>query len=432
MGGNMNSLRIGLAGLGTVGGGLASILQKNGNWVENRLGRPVSIKTVLVRDPSKKRNLAQDSGIRITTDPSDIVDDPDIDIVVELMGGIDAPKNLIARALNAGKHVVTANKALLAEQGEELFQLASEKGLGLYFEASVAGGVPIVQTIKESLACNRIPRLLGILNGTANFVLSQMTTQSVEFGEALAEAQRLGYAEADPSLDIDGGDAAHKLCLLIRLAYGVHFPYEKLHVQGIRAVTRQDIAVAREFGYRIKLIAQVNEVDGRLEAGVLPALVHHTYLLARVGGNYNAVRVEGDCVGSVMLHGQGAGALPTASAVLADIMALARANRAPDNTGFADWRLPEASVINHEDARAEHYFRFTVDDRPGVMAAIAQAMADNNISIAQAVQKGEAMERCVPIVFLTHESSISDVDRAVRAIDAMEFIQEPTVAFRIL
>jgi homoserine dehydrogenase len=428
----MNSLRIGLAGLGTVGGGLAAILQKNGDWVASRLGRPVSIQTALVRDLSKKRGLAPDSTIRLTTDPSDIVEDPDIDIVVELMGGIDAPKDLITRALNAGKHVVTANKALLAEQGQELFHLASEKGLGLYFEAGVAGGVPIVQTLKETLACNRISRLLGILNGTANFVLSQMTSQGVEFDEALAHAQRLGYAEADPTLDIDGGDAAHKLCLLIRLAYGVHFPYEKLHVQGVRAVTRQDIAIAREFGYRIKLIAQVNEVDGSLEAGVFPALVHHTYLLARVGGNYNAARIEGDCVGPVMLHGQGAGALPTASSVLADIMALARANQAPDNTGFADWRLPEARIMNHEDARAEHYFRFTVDDRTGVMAAIAQALADNNISIAQAVQRGKAMERCVPIVFLTHESSISDVDRAVRAIDAMDFIKEPTVAFRIL
>jgi homoserine dehydrogenase len=428
----MDDIRIAVAGLGTVGGGLAAILEKNGEWVRSRLGRSVRIKTALVRDLDKPRGAALDPAVKLTADPAEITNDPDIDIVVELMGGIDAPRELITRALEAGKHVVTANKALLAEQGRDLFRLAADKGLGLYFEASVAGGVPIVQTLKEALACNRMSRILGILNGTANFILSEMTTSELDFGEALHEAQRLGYAEADPGLDIDGGDAAHKLCLLIRLAFGVHFPFEQLYVQGIRSVTQLDIAIAREFGYRVKLIAQVSEENGSLEAGVFPALVHHTYLLARVGGNYNAARVEGDCAGPVTLHGQGAGALPTASAVLADIMALARANRAPDNSGFAEPHLPEAKILDHQDARAKHYFRFTVDDQPGVMAAIAQTMADHDISIAQAVQKGEALGSSVPIVFLTHEASIRNVEQVVQALDAMEFVRQPAVAFRIL
>ncbi|MDE7065633.1 MAG: homoserine dehydrogenase, partial [Desulfovibrionaceae bacterium] len=286
-------LVVGLAGCGTVGSGLLRVLAENGDLIRERTGRDIRIKSVLVRNPSRARAVPLPEGARLVTDAALLTDDPETDVVVELMGGIDAPRTLIDRALEHGKHIVTANKALLAEDGAGLFRKAAEKGLALLYEASVAGGIPIVQTLKESLAGNRIRSLVGILNGTSNYILSEMTSNGLDFETALAQAQEQGFAEADPTLDIDGHDAAHKLVLLIRLAYGVEYPYAELPIQGIRGLSELDINFAREFGYRIKLLGQVNEVDGRLEAGVFPTLVRHTFLLARVGGAYNAVRVDG-------------------------------------------------------------------------------------------------------------------------------------------
>ncbi|MCM0756179.1 homoserine dehydrogenase [Desulfovibrio aminophilus] len=428
----MEAVRIGLAGFGTVGSGLARVLEENGDWIERRIGRRIAIKTVLVRDLTKRRSFLPGPGVALTDDPSALADDPEIPIVVELMGGVGAAKELIERSLRAGKHVVTANKHLLAEHGPELFALAEEKGVGLLYEAGVAGGIPIVQTLKDSLSGNRIEKLVGILNGTANYILSEMTTNGLEFETALTQAQALGYAEADPTFDIEGVDTAHKLVVLIRLAYGRDYPLKALPVRGITSVTQQDIEVAREFGYRIKLLAQVRDVDGRLEAGVFPALVKHTFLLARVGGNYNAVRLEGNAVGPIMLHGQGAGALPTGSAVLADLMTLCREGFRPDNTGFGPAPVPPADILPPELAVSRYYFRFTVADRPGVMAAIAQTMADHNISIAQAVQKGDESAADVPIVFLTHAAQAKAADAVAAEIDAMSFTRKPTVLFRIL
>ncbi len=354
----------------------------------------------------------------------------------ELMGGVDAARSLITRALESGKHVVTANKHLLALHGPELFALAASKGLGLFYEASVAGGIPIVQTLRESLGANRIERLTGILNGTANYILSEMTTNHLDFGTALKQAQDLGYAEADPMLDIEGFDTAHKLVVLIRLAYGRDFPLGKLPVRGITQVSGQDIQFAREFGYRIKLLAQAREVDGKIEASVQPTLVKHTYLLARVGGNYNAVRVEGNAVGPIMLHGQGAGGAPTGSAVMADIMALCRGLNAPcasfDNTGFGNTPLPPADILPKGEGVSMHYFRFSVTDKPGVLASIAHTMAEHDISIAQAVQKGEHQSSDVPIVFLTHKARQSAVDEIIRIIDGLSVTLRPTVHFPIL
>ena len=350
------TLNIGLAGLGTVGGGLVRLLSENAEEIRARSGCDFNLKAVAVRNPNRKRDLPE--GVRLTTDPMTLADDPDIDVVIELMGGIDTAKELITRSLAKGKQVVTANKALLAEEGESLFRLADEKGATLLYEASVAGGIPIVQgkqvvtankallaeegeslfrladekgatllyeasvaggipivqTLKESLTGNRITSLEGILNGTGNYILSEMTSKGVSFAPALAEAQEKGYAEADPTLDIDGFDTAHKLVLLIRLAWGVDYPYTKMPIEGIRNLDKMDIDFAREFGYRIKLLGRARMRDGKLEAGVFPTLVNHTYLLARVGGAYNAVRVEGNAVGSLFLHGLGAGSLPTASA----------------------------------------------------------------------------------------------------------------------
>jgi len=429
---NASPVRIGLAGLGTVGSGLVAILDRNADWIERRLGRTIAVKTVLVRDPAKPRAVALGPGVTLTVDPDALVNDPDIEIVVELMGGIDAAFALIHKALSAGKHVVTANKALLAERGPELFALAAQKGLGLYYEASCAGAIPIVETLKQSLAGNRIQSILGILNGTANYILSSMSDKGLSFAAALRQAQEKGYAEADPTLDIQGIDAAHKLVLLIRLAYGQNLPMAKLPVEGITRVTPEDIRFAGEFGYTIKLIGQVHEIDGKLAAGVFPMLVHKDFLLASVKGAFNAVRVEGDASGPILLHGKGAGDLPTGSSVLADILALAREGMIPNNTGFLTEPLPEADLIDPDEALCPHYLHFTVRDQAGVMAAISKSMGEHGVSIRQAVQKGEPEDGYVSIVFLTHEAET----RAIRAVladtDAMPFIKPGTVHLRVL
>ncbi len=431
----MDVIKLGLGGFGTVGSGLAKILDSNAGRIEKRLGKKLKISTVLVRDLNKKRAFDLGPDVTFTDDPKALVNG-DVDIVVELMGGLDTAKQLIMDAFSAGKHVVTANKHLLAEHGLELFDAARAHNAGLMFEASCAGGIPIVQTLKESLAGDEIIKMLGIMNGTANYILSEMTTKGMDFAEALADAQDLGYAEADPTFDIEGFDTAHKLCVLIRMAYGVDYPLADIPIQGITGVTPMDIEYAREFGYRVKLLAHVENVGGKLEAGVHPALVPYTYLLARVGGNYNAARLEGNAVGSIMLHGQGAGDLPTGSAVLADIMNLVRkvndGCRTPDNTGFGNAPIPRAKMLPPEKSESKYYFRFTVSDRTGVMAAITRSMADHGVSIAQAVQKGEAGAEGVPLVIISHETPAKAVNAMIAEVDAMDFTVEPCVTFRIL
>ncbi len=421
---------VGLAGFGTVGGGLAQLLALNADWVRRRSGKDFAIKTITVRDPSKARAVPFPAGATVTSDPMDLIRDPEIGIVVELMGGVTSARKLVLAALEAGRHVVTANKALLAEHGQEIFALAEAKGLHVGFEASVAGGIPIIQTLKESLAGNRIQSLMGILNGTANFILTEMSERGMDFQTALALAQDKGFAEADPTLDVEGWDAAHKLVLLIMLAFGRTFPLTKLSVTGISVVTPMDIAFARELGYRIKLIAQAREKDGRIEAGVLPALIPEHYLLADVKGSYNAVRLVGNA-GPVMLYGRGAGDLPTASAVLADVIMVA-SGRAPNNTGFADGPCPAADIMDLDETVSPHYLRFMVPDRPGVLRDIGAVMAEHGISLAQVVQKGEDQGQGVPIVFLTHAAPAGNVHAAMRDIDALGLPTAKTMHYRIL
>ncbi len=430
----MEKVYVGMAGFGTVGSGLAKILAKNGAWIERRLGKSIVVKKVLVRDLNKTRACEPGKEATFTTSSTDLTNDPDISIVVELMGGIKAAKKLTEDALCAGKHVVTANKHLLAKHGPELFALAAKQGVGLYFEASVAGGIPSIVTFKESLAGDKILEILGILNGTANYILSEMSDmdKGMDFKTALAQATELGYAEADPSMDIEGHDTAHKLTVLIRLAFGVDYPLHELPVEGITQVTPEDIAYAREFGYRIKLIAEARDVDGRIEAGVFPAFVKYTYLLARVGGNYNAIRVTGNAVGPIMLHGQGAGDLPTGSAVLSDIMALIRSDSAPDNTGFRNKPLGKAAILPPNETVGKHYLRAQVEDRAGVMASVAKCMADHDISIAQAVQKGKPENGIVDVVFLTHGADTAGMNTVIKKINAMDFMTTPIVHYRIL
>lgn len=426
----LEPLKIGLAGFGTVGGGLAEVLESGRGMIVERTGRDIRLVKVAERN-EKLRPAIEAKGAQMTTDWRDLVDDPEVEVVVELIGGTTVARELIATALAKGKHVVTANKALLAEFGHELFPMAAEAGVHLGFEASVAGGIPVLDALRGGLAGNRIRSLIGILNGTANFIMTEMSARGMDFETALKMAQDKGFAEADPTLDIEGVDAAHKLTLLIQLALGRYYPLDKLPVTGISVVTPMDIGFAREFGYAVKLIAQAREIDGRIEAGVYPALVPQDNLLAAVQGSFNAIRFEGDA-GPVMLHGHGAGDLPTGSAVLADIMSIAR-GEAPNILGFIDTSLPDADILDLDAAVSRHYVRFIVPDKPGVLRDIAGIMADNDISLRQVIQKGRGeSDQGVPLVFLTHEATADAVHTAMRRAEAQGLTRGKTMHYRIL
>lgn len=431
---NETPFYIGLAGFGTVGSGLCELLRVNADIIKRRTGREIAVKAILVRDPAKKRNVAAPDGAAITTSPGVLTDDPQIEAVVELMGGIEPAKSLIEAALARGKHVVTANKALLAESSLELFKQAESNDRILRYEASVAGAIPVVGALKDSLNGNRVTALAGILNGTSNYILSEMTSNGLEFDTALKQAQELGFAEADPSLDIDGFDAAHKLIVLIRLAFGLHYPYASLPVQGIRGLSGMDIRLAREFDSRIKLIGMVRafEESGRIQlaAGVFPALIHYKFLLARVGGAYNALRVEANASGPLFFHGKGAGALPTAGAVLADLMAVAREER-PNNTGFTVAQLPRADILPTASWPSRFYLRIMVEDTPGVLRDISGCLAAEDISVAQMIQKGEQANG-VPLVFMTHETTEQAMRNALEQARKLGLLKEEPVYFRVL
>jgi homoserine dehydrogenase len=425
-------LVLGLAGFGTVGTGLVRVLDQSSAALMSRAGRPIRIKSILVRDPSRPRAAALPPGTALTTCPEDLTDDAEVDVVVELMGGIDAPRKLIARALANGRHVVTANKALLAESGNELFALAAARGLHLGFEASVCGGIPVVQTLREGLAANRVQELVGILNGTSNYILTEMSSGGMPFRAALARAQELGYAEADPTLDVEGADAAHKLILLIRLAWGLDFPFSALPVHGISGVEAEDIRYARQLGCRIKLLGYARLLHGQdfgMEAGVAPHLVHEACLMAGVNGAYNALRIQGDVAGPVFLHGRGAGALPTGSAVAADILAIAR-NALPNNTGFV--RAPVRAVPAAQSV-SPWYIRLRVSDSVGVLRDVAAIMAANGISIAQIIQQdGGDGGAGVPLVVMTHKAGADGVRTALRQLASAPMVHRPPVCFPVL
>ena len=430
------TLSIGLAGLGTVGGGLVSLLKSNADVIERRTGRRIKLKRVLVHNLNKVRSVELPKGTELTCDLTKLTDDPEIDAIVEVIGGKSTAARLIDRALDHDKHIVTANKALLAEEGLPLFEKAKARNRILRYEASVAGAIPIVQALKDSLASNHIHSLIGILNGTSNYVLSQMTAKHLDFASALKEAQEPGFAEADPSLDIDGFDAAHKLILLIRLAFGVHYAFQKLPVQGIRNLSALDIGLADQLGYHIKLIGQVRETtrknaDGApiIEAGVFPALVPHSFLLARVDGSFNAVHIKADAAGSLFFHGRGAGGLPTASAVLADLLAVAR-EEYPNNTGFA-LDLPKASVAEPSQWNACYYLRMIVKDAPGVLRDIAGYMAAEEINVSHVIQRMPEEHQGVPLVLMTHETTEDAMQKATQNI-VRHMQPEELVYFKVL
>ena len=372
----------------------------------------------------------------LTTDPAEVVDDPDIDIVVELIGGVTEAHSLIRRALQNGKHVVTANKALLAEHGGELFQLASEHQVSLNFEASAAGGIPIIKTLQESFAGNQIHSLYGIVNGTCNYILTEMHKHPVDFSEVLTVAQDLGYAEADPTLDVEGIDAAQKLILLIALAYRSSISLSQLHVEGITTITQKEIQYARELGYVIKLLAIAKLTDGnRVEARVHPTLVPERSLLANVGGAFNAVCVIGDAVGPTLFYGQGAGEMPTASAVVADIIDAAKSAQQGVSTPISQAWLAgaqaEVDICSIDDIETRYYIRFVVADRPGVLAKIGTILGNWHISIASVIQKDPHGMETVSLVMLTHTAREKNMKAALAEIYTLEEVEEDAQLIRI-
>ncbi len=427
---------VGLLGCGTVGGGVAKILLEDQVLLNQKLGWPIRVTKIAVKAFDEERAFEPPREL-LTTNPYDVIGNPDIQVVAELMGGIEPARTFILKAIEAGQQVVTANKALLAEHGEEIFAAASKANVEVMFEAAVAGGIPIIRTLKEGLAGNHIKRLFGILNGTTNYILTRMTKEGLDFGEALAEAQKAGYAEADPTFDIEGIDAAHKLVILSALAYGIMPKMSDIHVEGISKLTAQDIVFARELGYVIKLlaIASISDEDGKLEVRLHPAMLPKGHLLADVSGPMNAVHVHGHAVGDILLYGAGAGMMPTASAVIGDIIELARADRLGCSLRVPalGWRnLFDAQPKPMSEVSSAYYLRFTVADRPGVLATITGIFARHNISIAQVIQRAaEETATGVPLVILTHHAIEQHVQDALKEMETFDALLAKPMLIRL-
>jgi homoserine dehydrogenase len=432
----MKPIRVGLLGLGTVGGGTVEVLRRNREEIARRAGREIVVTMATARDLSKPRAVALE-GIDLVADPARIVANPDIDIVVELIGGETRAKELVLAAIAGGKHVVTANKALLARHGNEIFAAAHARGVMVAFEAAVAGGIPIIKAIREGLSANRIEYLVGIINGTCNYILSEMRDKGLAFDVVLAEAQRLGYAEADPSFDIDGIDAAHKLTILSAIAFGIPMQFDKAFTEGIGKLTAADIKYAEGLGYRIKLLGIARRAAAGIELRVHPTLVPARRILANVEGVMNAVLVKGDAVGHTLFYGRGAGAEATASAVVADLvdvtrMATADPEHRVPHLAFQPDRLSDTPILPMEDVETAYYLRLRALDRPGVLADVTRICADRAISIDAIFQKeaGEGEEQ-VDVVILTHVAKERDVNAAIRAIEALPTIPVPVVRIRL-
>jgi homoserine dehydrogenase len=423
-------LKIALAGLGTVGAGTLRLLHRNAALLEGRGGRRLLVTAVSARDRRRDRGV-DFSASRWFGDPVAMAADPEIDAVVELIGGADGVAfDVVKTALESGKHVVTANKALMAHHGAELARLAEAKGVALAFEAAVAGGIPIVKTLREGLAANHVARVYGILNGTSNFILTTMRETKREFGEVLAEAQKLGYAEADPGFDIDGVDAAHKLAILTAVAFGAAVDFAGVYVEGIRHISALDIDYAEELGYRIKLLGLARPTEHGIEQRVHPCMVPRDTPIATVEGVFNGIVVEGDFAGRIMLEGRGAGAEPTASAVVADLLDIA-AKRWSPSFAVAASALAVRPASPMERHRGAYYVRLMVVDRPGVIADIAAALRDEQVSMEAMIQRGRAPGEAVPVVLTTHDTVEAAMRRALERIGALPTVLEPPRMIRI-
>ncbi len=432
----MKPIHVGLLGLGTVGGGALTVLRRNRAEIARRAGREIVVKNAVVRSLEKAQKHAGD-GLTITDNPLDVVDNPDIDIVVELIGGLDPAKALVLAAIENGKHVVTANKALVALHGNEIFAAAQKRGVMVAFEAAVAGGIPIIKALREGLTANRIEWIAGIINGTSNFILTEMRDKGASFEAVLSEAQRLGYAEADPTFDIEGIDAAHKLTIMSAIGFGIPMQFDKAYTEGIGALTREDIRYAEELGYRIKLLGITRRTAHGIELRVHPTLIPARRLIANVDGVMNAILVKGDAVGATLYYGAGAGAEPTASAVVADLVDVTRmhtadpGNRVP-HLAFQPDALSSEPILPMAEVRTAYYLRLKAFDKPGVLADVTRILADLDISIDAMIQKEpQAAQEQVDVIMLTHITLEKHIDAAIGRIEALSSVLGPVTRIRL-
>ena len=428
----MKPINVGLVGIGTVGGGTYTVLKRNQEEIARRVGRNIVIRIIADRDIEKARCLADDD-TKVTADAFEVVSHPDIDIIVELIGGQTVAKELILQAIANGKHVITANKALLASHGNEIFAAAQRKGVIVAFEAAVAGGIPIIKALREGLAANRIEWIAGIINGTSNFILSEMREKGLAFETVLAHAQKLGYAEADPTYDIEGIDAAHKITIMAAIAFGIPVKFDKAYIEGITQLSNDDIRYAEELGYRIKLLGITKRVTKGIELRVHPTLIPVKRLIANVEGVMNAIVVKGNAVGPTLYYGAGAGAEPTASSVIADLIDVARLltadpeHRVP-HLAFLPDLLSDTRIVPMEEVETAYYLRLQVMDKPGALADITRILADSGISISAMVQKEHAEEEDkVNIIMLTHTTIEKNINTAIARIESL-----PVMAGRIV
>jgi len=431
----MKNINIGLIGFGTIGTGVVKLLRQNEELITKKLGARVVLKKIADIDITTSREIKVNKSL-LTTDVFEIINDKEISIVVELMGGYEPARTFILEAISQGKHVVTANKALLATFGSEIFPAAQKNAVDIGFEASVGGTIPIIKTLKESLAANKINSIMGIINGTCNFILTKMTDEDKAFDTVLKEAQRLGFAEADPTFDIEGIDTAHKMAIILSLAYGKEVNLKDIYLEGITKISREDIAFARELGYRIKLLAIALLKNGAVEARIHPTMIPSGHLLANVNQNYNAFHIVGDASGPVFLFGQGAGMTPTASAVFSDIIDSARnilkgiTCRVPLRS-ISETAMKPIKLIPMDNVETKYYFRFSANDRPGVLSKISGILGKNNISIATCIQKARGKRGAVPIVMTTYKAKEKNVRNALKKIDKLDIVHGSTVLIRI-
>lgn len=432
----MKPVKVGLLGLGTVGGGTVTVLRRNAEEITRRAGREILIARIATRDPARPR-LCDTTGITVTADPIAVVDDPEIQIVVELIGGVSVARDLVMRALANGKHVVTANKMLIALHGNDIFAEAGRRGRMVAFEAAVAGGIPIIKALREGLAGNKVDWVAGIINGTCNFILTEMRDKGRDFADVLQEAQRLGYAETDPSFDVEGIDAAHKLTILASIAFGIPLQFSKVHTEGITGITALDVAYAEQLGYRIKLLGIARRAANGIELRVHPTLIPERRLIANVNGVMNAIVVKGDAVGPTLYYGAGAGAEPTASSVVADIVDVVRTltadpeNRVPHLAFHAD-ALSDTPILAMDEVESAYYLRLSAEDKPGVLADVARILANRGISIEALIQKEPLPGQShLPIILITHRVLERELNAAIDAIAALDTINGAVTRIRL-
>lgn len=431
----MSDIRVGLLGLGTIGTGVARLMLEHGELLAQRLGRKITLARICERDIKRDRGLDL-RGADLTTEVARVIEADDIDIVIELIGGYEPARSFVASAIAHGKHVVTANKALIAKYGEELFGLAAQKGVAIGFEAAVGGGIPCLKALREGLAANRVESVYGILNGTCNYILTKMEHEGLGFEEVLAQAQKLGYAEADPTFDVEGVDTAHKLAILAAMAFGGRIRFDEVYTEGISRIAAEDIASARELGYRIKLLGIAKSHGPSVEMRVHPTLVPMEAQLAQVSDSYNAILVSGDYVENTLYFGRGAGERPTASAVVADVLDIARA--LPDGIAFLapPMAFPESArrdltTLTMADVESEYYLRLMGKDRPGVLAAVTEILAHQRISIEAMVQKERHATQAVPVVIITHRTREGNLQAAASRIGQLPTVEGVPLILRI-